>query len=594
MNSQKIENIFNLSLDSTDQEREKSQILNVGFNREQRTWEVIVKFHGDISQLADEVIKVEVLLNGYAIITIPEVLLDSLSGLDQIEYIEKPKSLIYDVYEAKRSSYILTLVSGETALTGKGVIVAVIDSGIDYFLQDFQNQNGSRILFLWDQTATPNSDKGWLPPIGFTSGVEYTKKQIDQALVTGNQTLAREIVPETDITGHGTAVTGIAAGSSSNTLYRGIAPESDLIIVKLGRPGEQGFPRTTELMRAITYVLRKAQELQKPISINLSLGNTYGAHDGSSLLERFMDNASEVNRSVVCVGSGNEAASGGHTSGRLFNNKRIELSIGNYESSINVQLWKSYVDFFKVDLIAPGGEQFSVNMNHIGRQTWNVLNTTVMIYVGSTTPYSVNQEIFFDLIPRNADKFIDTGIWIFDMTPVKTVTGNYQMYLPSEFVRSSTTRFFTPSSELTLTIPSTSAKVITVGAYNSLFNAYADFSGWGEQISPQALTMANPIMKPDIVAPGVSIMAPVSGGGHESVTGTSFATPVVTGSAALLMQWGIVKGNDPFLYGEKVKAYLRKGARKLPGFQEIPNPQVGWGALCVRDSLPNFDDILTL
>ena len=237
MNSQKIENIFNLSLNSTEQEREKSQILGVGFNREQRTWEVIVKFHGDISQLADEVIKVEVLLNGYAIITIPEVLLDSLSGLDQIEYIEKPKSLIYDVYEAKRSSYILTLVSGETALTGKGVIVAVIDSGIDYFLQDFQNQNGSRILFLWDQTATPNSEKGWLPPIGFASGVEYTKTQIDHALATGNQILAREIVPETDITGHGTVVTGIAAGSSSNALYRGIAPESDLIIVKLGRPG---------------------------------------------------------------------------------------------------------------------------------------------------------------------------------------------------------------------------------------------------------------------------------------------------------------------------------------------------------------------
>ena len=586
MNSQKIESILNLSLDATQQEREKSQILDMGFNKEQSTWEVIVKFHGDISQLADEVIKVEVLLNGYAIITIPEVLLDSLSGLDQIEYIEKPKSLIYDVYEAKRSSYILTLVSGETALTGKGVIVAVIDSGIDYFLQDFQNKNGSRIIFLWDQTATPNSEKGWLPPIGFVSGVEYNKTQIDQALATGNQTLAREIVPETDIMGHGTAVTGIAAGSSSNALYRGIAPESDLIIVKLGLPGEQGFPRTTELMRAITYVLQKAQELQKPVSINLSFGNTYGAHDGSSLLERFMDNASEVNRSVVCVGSGNEAASGGHTSGRLFNNERIELSIGNYESSIDVQLWKNYVDIFKVGLIAPGGERFTVNMNQIGRQTWNVLNTTVMIYVGSPIPYSVNQGIFFDLIPRNANTFIDTGIWIFDMTPVKTVIGNYHMYLPSESVRSSATRFFTPNPELTLTIPSTSSKVITVGAYNSLFNAYTDFSGRGEHISPQALTIANPTMKPDIVAPGVSIMAPISGGGHEPVTGTSFATPVVTGSAALLMQWGIVKGNDPYLYGEKVKAYFHKGARHLPGSTEYPNPQVGWGALCVRDSLP--------
>ncbi len=586
MNSQKIENILNLCLDSTEQEREKSQILEVGFNREQRTWEVIVKFHGDISQLSDEVIKVEVLLNGYAIITIPEVLLESLSGLEQIEYIEKPKRLIYDVYEAKRSSGILTLVSGETTLTGKGVIIAVIDSGIDYFLQDFQDQNGSRILFLWDQTATPNGERGWLTPSGFASGVEYTKAQIDQALATGNQTLAKEIVPETDIMGHGTAVTGIAAGSNSNALYRGIAPESDLIIVKLGLPGEQGLPRTTELMRAITYVLKKAQELQKPVSINLSLGSTYGSHDGSSLIERFLDNASEVNRSVVCVGSGNEAASGGHTSGRLINNKRIELAIGSFESSISVQLWKNYADIFKVDITAPGGERFTINMNQIGRQTWNVLNTTVLIYVSLPTPYSINQEIFFDLIPRNTDAFINTGIWTFDMTPVKTVTGNFQMYLPNESVRSSATRFLAPNSELTLTIPSTASKVITVGAYNSLFNACADFSGRGEQTFPKALTTANLTMKPDIVAPGVSIMAPALGGGHEPVTGTSFATPIVTGSAALLMQWGIVKGNDPNLYGEKVKAYFIKGARQLPGFTEYPNPQVGWGALCVRDSLP--------
>ncbi len=586
MDSQKIENVLNLSLDSTEQEREKSQILEVGFDREQKTWEVIVKYHGDISQLADEVIKVEVLINGYAIITIPETLIDSLTQIEQIEYIEKPKSLFYNVYEAKRSSCILTPISGDTVLTGRGVLIAVIDSGIDYFLQDFQDQNGSRILFLWDQTAIPNSEKGWLSPEGFASGVEYTKAQIDEALSTGNRNMAREIVPQTDISGHGTAVSGIAAGSSSNALNRGIAPESDLIIVKLGLPREQGFPSTTELMRAITYVLKKTQQLRKPVAINLSFGNTYGAHDGSSLLERFMDNASEVNRSVICVGSGNEATSGGHTSGKLTKNEKVELAIGNYESSINIQLWKSYVDIFSIVLIAPGGERFTINQNQTGRQTWNVQNTKVLIYVGEPTPYSVNQEIFFDFIPIEEDSFLDTGIWTFDLTPVMTVTGNYQMYLPSESVRSSETRFFRPNPELTLTIPSTSSKVITVGAYNSLFNAYADFSGRGEQSFSQDLAIANPSIKPDIVAPGVSILAPISGGGYEPVTGTSFATPVVTGSAALLMQWGIENGNDPYLYGEKVKAYFLKGARQLPGFNVYPNPQVGWGALCVRDSIP--------
>lgn len=76
------------------------------------------------------------------------------------------------------------------------------------------------------------------------------------------------------------------------------------------------------------------------------------------------------------------------------------------------------------------------------------------------------------------------------------------------------------------------------------------------------------------------------GGGYTLHTGTSMAAPFVTGAVALLMQWGIAEGRDPYLYGEKVKAYLRSGARELPGFSVYPNELVGWGTLCVKDSLP--------
>ncbi len=584
MNSQKVENLLNLSLDSTVEEREKSQILEVGFDREDRTWEVIVKFHGDIQKLADDTVKVQILLNGYAIITIPESLLESLSKVEEIEYIEKPKNLIYAVYEAKRNSCIIPLTIGDNSLSGRGILVAVIDSGIDYFLSDFQNQTGSRILYLWDQTQTADAKKGWYPPTGFSIGVEYRKEQIDEAISTGDRISAREIVPQTDISGHGTAVAGIAAQSSSSQLYRGIAPESELIIVKLGIPREEGFPRTTELMRAISYVLQKSTDLERPVAINLSFGNTYGPHDGTSLLERFMDNASEVGRNVICVGSGNEAATGGHTSSRLETIQNVELAVGEFEQSINVQLWKNYTDVFSITLIAPNGDRYEVNQGLPGRQTFRVLNTQILIYIGMPTPYSVNQEIFFDFIPT--DTYINAGVWTFVLSPVKIVNGIYQMYLPSAATRSADTRFFTPNPELTLTIPSTSSKVITVGAYNSLFNSYADFSGRGAEFTRESILVANPGVKPDIVAPGVGIQASVPGGGYETLTGTSFATPVVTGSAALLMQWGISNGNDNYLYGEKVKAYLISGARPLPGYREYPNPQVGWGALCVGDSLP--------
>ena len=156
------------------------------------------------------------------------------------------------------------------------------------------------------------------------------------------------------------------------------------------------------------------------------------------------------------------------------------------------------------------------------------------------------------------------------------------MWLPSQSALNIGTAFLFPRSDTTLTIPSTASRVITVGAYNALTFGYADFSGRGPARVYEGISSS----KPDIAAPGVRVTTVVAGGGYAEFSGTSFATPFVTGSAALLMEWGIVNGNDPYLYGEKVKAYMRRGAKELPGFTEWPNNQLGWGALCVRDSLP--------
>ena len=170
---------------------------------------------------------------------------------------------------------------------------------------------------------------------------------------------------------------------------------------------------------------------------------------------------------------------------------------------------------------------------------------------------------------------------------LQSTAGQYYFYLPSAGVRGTDTRFFAPSPQVTLTIPSTAGKVITVGAYDVTYDAYADFSGRGYTYPERNLgLLAAGAVKPDLAAPGVGIIAPDTYGGYAAFTGTSFATPFVAGAAALLMEWGIVRGNDPFLYGEKVKAYLRKGARPLRGETVYPNERVGFGALCLRDSLP--------
>lgn len=583
MNSQKQENILSLAMESTEEERIKSGILNVGIDNEEKRWEVIVKYHGDLEKIANDEIQVEVLIAGYAIVTLPAFLLDALAQLEEVEYMEKPKSLVYDLYEAKAESCILPVSVPIGELSGKGVLIAVIDSGIDYFLEDFRNEEGSRILYLWDQGQQQDEEKDWVSPEGFSIGVEFSKEQIDQALAAGNRQEALKIVPSQDFTGHGTGVAAVAASSNPDNLLRGVAPESSLLIVKL-RPGnDSGFPSTTEVMRAVTYAIRKSLELNRPLVINLSFGNTYGSHDGSSLLERFLDNASEIGRTGICVGAGNEGSSGGHFSGNVKETKFIELAVAERENTVNVQFWKSYEDEFNLILVTPDKQEYLIELGTVPMRKEEVFDVTkILIYTGVPMPYSTKQEIFFAFLPQG--EYINSGIWSFRVEEKKVVDGRFQMYLPPAVQRNNGTRFFLQSPQLTMTIPATSRRVLSVAAYNDITESYADFSGRG--IEGGFSYLATEGIKPDIAAPGVGIMAVKAGGGTESYTGTSFATPIAAGSMALLMEWGIIKGNDPYLYGEKLKAYLRRGAKPIRGEERYPNDKVGWGALCVAESIP--------
>ena len=592
--NQKIENVLALALQTPEPVREKSLNLNVGFTEETRTWELIVKYNGDLREAVSGLpVTAEELIAGYGLLTVPEDLVEAVSRLPQIEYVEKPKRLFFSMADGKEVSCVLPVTKRQPFLSGKGILLAVIDSGIDYTNRNFRNADGStRILALWDQTVSPDAEKGFFPPEGFQTGTEFSREQINAALREADPLRQYELVPSRDSSGHGTAVTGIAAGAAANVLggaadngYEGVAPESELLIVKLGTPRENSFPRTTEMMRAVTYVVRKAQSLNRPVAINLSFGNTYGAHDGSSLLERFLDNAAEIGRTVICVGSGNEGASAGHREGRvnLGETAATELSVGAYETAFSVQLWKTYTDVFRITLRSPGGQEFSFSTEKGGEITWEAEQTRILIYVGEPSPYAVEQEIYFDFIPENL--YISPGIWSF-LIGTQEKESSFYFYLPSQAARNQNTRFFEPNPNLTLTIPSTASKVITVGAYDSTYDAYADFSGRGYRYAERDIgLLAAGAAKPDLAAPGVNITAPDIYGGYQSFTGTSFATPFVTGAAALLMEWGIVQGNDAFLYGEKVKAYLRRGARKIRGEEFYPNDRVGYGALCVADSI---------
>lgn len=619
MDSQKIENLLNLSLSVDVTEREQSVFLREGYNIFNNTWEIIIKYQGDIERYRSEFIKIETLIAGYAIVTLSEALLEDFVALPEIEYVEKPKPFYFQDLTAQRESCISTVTDAEPFLTGNGVLVAILDSSIDFYNENFRKTDGSsRIVALWDQSLEADAERGFMPPNGFDTGVEFKKEEIDAALQSGSETEAKQQIPTIDVSGHGTAVAGIlASGGSADTPFRkGVAPEASLLIVKLGAQRENTFPKTTEIMRGVTYALRKALELQMPLVINLSFGNTYGDHRGNSLLERFLDNAAEIGRTSIVVGSGNEGSSGGHTEGILQSGRqeRIELAVSDYENSLNVQLWKYYQDVFEVTLITPEGERIDIPMNFPGAYRYRLDGAVLLIFVGQPLPYMVFQELYIDFIVEENDnenrRYIPQGIWTFELVPRSIVYGGYQFFLPSSTIRSTGTRFVRESPQVTLTVPSTADKVITVGAYDVFTGAVADFSGRGyvfrQLIGNRAGNATNGLnrrdmgrmtgnetvetlidrVKPDLVAPGVDLETIAVGGGYTSVTGTSYATPIVAGAAALLMEWGIVRGNDPYLYGEKLKAYLIKGARTIPGAEELPNDRAGWGALCLEASIP--------
>ena len=579
MSEQKIDNLLNLAMDATPQERAKSENLNVGYDSSEKLWDVIVKYSGPESGLGGEGIQVVPLLGGYAVVTLPESEIKVYSAREQIEFIEKPKRLYFETFQAREASCILPVQTGSNGLTGKGILVGVVDSGVDFFHPDFRNEDGSsRILRLWDQSVNGN------PPNGYTKGTEYTKEEIDEALVLGETEgrrlialhieeapVERPLIPSGDFSGHGTAVLGIAAGNgrASDGVNRGVAYESEILVVKMGNAGTNSFPRTTELMEGIDYLVRQASAMGKPIAINISFGNNYGSHQGDSLLETYISNVANVGRSVICVGSGNNGNDRIHTAGRLQQGQSeiVEMSIGVYETTLNLQLWKAYADEIEIFLETPAGENLPVLSEKIDIQRYRAGETELLIYYGKPGPFQVTQEIYFDFIPRGT--YLTPGVWKIHLQGRRIKEGNYNLWLPGGNVLNTVTGFYRPVAAETLTIPSTAAKVITVGAYDSRLNAYADFSGRGGE------NLSYP--KPDLVAPGVDILAPSVGGSYTGVTGTSFATPFVTGSAALMMEWGITRRNDPFLWGEKVKAYLRRGARPLPGFDRYPNESVGWG-----------------
>ncbi len=557
MTNQKLETALELALSVPSSVRAKSPSLETGYSPETQSWELIIRYSGDLV-LPEDVTLVS-LFGGYGILYLPENRIGEISALPQIEYIEKPKRLSFSLAGAKAAACIPPVTRPPKNLTGENVLIGIIDSGIDIYHPDFRNDDGTtRIVNLWDQTL----------------GQVFSEEEINAALLADDGTF-----PSRDLSGHGTHVAGIAAGNgrASGGLYAGVATKSRLIVVKLGNLLPDAFPRTTELMTALDYCVRRSLELQMPLALNLSFGNNYGSHTGFSLLETYLDTIATIGRTTIAVGTGNEGNLGRHASDMLSQAPiSRELSVAPGETSLNIQLWKDFSDKFQIRLTAPSGESVFLNENYIGAYQTRLDNTDLYWFFGEPSPYQIFQEIYVEMLPPAGQQTIAEGLWTWQLIPVNIRNGRFDLWLPSSASINPQTRFLVADPETSLTIPSTAFRPITVAAYDSNANQLASFSGQG--FTALSLT------KPDLAAPGVNITSASVGGGYNARSGTSMATPFVTGSAALLMQYGIVQGNDPFLYGQKIKAWLIRGARPLPALRTYPNPQIGWGVLCLNDS----------
>ncbi|MDR5588907.1 MULTISPECIES: S8 family peptidase [Clostridium] len=551
----------------------------------------IVQYQGKINDeaLQKEGYYIATVNDKYAIISTPKEKKINVNDplFSNIVYVKGTETYTLQEITPIEASQVRSLqIDLPLQLTGKEVVVGIIDTGIDYLSSEFMTLQGdTRIECIWDQTITSDKDD----EIEFIPyGALYIKDKINEAINAYRQGKSPyDIVPSIDEVGHGTSMSGIIGATGKNPELKGVAPDCKFVVVKLIEDysnkaqfnAQVPIFNITAIFSALEFLYEYALRKTEPMVIYLPLGSNSGNHRGNGILQEYIESISNSRGIVVVTGAGNERSRAGHASGVIAKEgetRTIELNVSPDQKYLWAEIWIDPPNIMTVDIVSPSGENTGIVPAIINlTEEYNFVFEKTSIKI----EFYIPEENTGDELIRIQFYNLQPGIWQIKLIANLVLDGTYNIWIPQYGLSIGDTSLSPSDPFGTFTNPGGSTAIITVAAYNQNNNNIVNYSGMS--------FLDDYIDRVDIAAGGVNAVTVAPNNSITTVNGTSVSAAVVAGTCAILFQWGIVEGNDPYMYSQTIKTYLTRGTKKRPG-DSYPNPQWGYGILDVLGIFSNM------